>query len=189
VQNLPPLTHTNLIENKETYSDAKTSLKTNTKNDDDKGEGQFSGFIEKFQTAATKLTGAPLSKYEHEKWEHLADLLILELETASRHASNPISSVPAFLTKVLSSKLLNQKPAERISKSKSGTKPDTVGKYYPEIDGADEQIKPLSDESKGAAMDFLREFKDDTEFLSGYKKWYTEEDWKWITNELNKQKS
>ncbi len=98
---------------------------------------------------------------------YLADLLILELETASRHASNPISSVPAFLTKVLSSKLLNQKPAERISKSKSGTKPDTVGKYYP--DGADEQIKPLSDESKAAAMDFLREFKDDAEFLAGYR--------------------
>ncbi len=161
----------------------KTSLKTNTKNDDESA-ALFSGFIEKFQTAAKKLTGAPLSKYEREKWERLAELLVLELETASRHASNPVSSVPAFLTKVLSSKLLNQKQPERTSKSKSGTKPDTVGKYYPELDGADAEIQPMSDESKGAAIDFLSEFKDEKEFLDSYKKWYTEDDWNWIIKEL-----
>jgi hypothetical protein len=167
-------------ENKDTYGDAKTLFKDNIKTDDESATALFSDFIEKFQTAATKITGAQLSKYEREKWGRLADLLVLELETASRHASNPISSVPAFLTKVLSSKLLNQKPVERISKSKSGTKTDTVGKYYPE----DDEIKPLSDESKEAAVDFLREFKDDGEFLDGYKKWYIEEDWNWIIKQL-----
>jgi hypothetical protein len=183
-QNLPPLTSTNLIENKETYEFPKTSLKTNTKNDDE-AEALFSGFIEKFQTAAKKLTGAPLSKYEREKWERLADLLVLELETASRHATNPVSSIPAFLTKVLSSKLLNQKPAERMSKSKPGTKPDTVGKYYPELDGSDDEIKPLSNESRRAALDLIQEFEDDREFLESYKKWYTEEDWNWLMKELD----
>ncbi len=183
-QNLPLLTHTNPVENKDTYGFPKTSLKTNTKNDDE-ADALFSGFIEKFQTAAKKLTGAPLSKYEREKWERLADLLVLELETASRHASNPVSSVPAFLTKVLSSKLLNQKqPAERMSKPKSGAKPDTVGKYYPELDGSDDEIKPLNDESRQAALDLIREFKDDKEFLDSYRKWYTEEDWKWLLKEL-----
>lgn len=182
-QNLPLVTSTNSVENKDIYEFPKTSFKTNTKNDDE-ASALFSGFIEKFQTAAKKLTGAPLSKYEREKWERLADLLVLELETASRRASNPISSVPAFLTKVLSSKLLNQKPAGRISKSKSGIKPDTVGKYYPELDGSDDEIKSLNDESKEAAIDFLREFKDDVEFLASYKKWYTEEDWNWIIKEL-----
>jgi hypothetical protein len=171
-------------ENKDTYGFPKTSLKTNTKNDDDEADALFSGFIEKFQTAAKKLTGAPLSKYECEKWERLADLLVLELETASRHASNPVSSVPAFLTKVLSSKLLNQKPAERMSKPKSGAKPDTVGKYYPELDGSDDEIKPLDNESRQAALDLIREFKDDKEFLDSYRKWYTEEDWKWLLKEL-----
>ncbi len=170
-------------ENKELSSPPNTSLKTNTKNDDE-ADALFSGFIEKFQAAAKRLTGAPLSKYEREEWERLADLLVLELETASRHASNPVSSVPAFLTKVLSSKLLNRKQPEQTSKSKSGTKPDTVGKYYPEIDGADEEIKPLSGESKEAAIDFLREFKDEKEFLDSYKKWYTEDDWNWIAKEL-----
>lgn len=175
---------TQIQENKDTYSLSKTSLKTNTKNDDESASAMFSDFIEKFQTAAKKLTGAPLSKYEREKWGRLADLLVLELETASRHSSNPISSVPAFLTKVLSSKLLNQKQSERTSNSKSGSKPDTVGKHYPELDGADEEIKPLSDESKEAAVDFLHEFKDDAEFLDGYKKWYTEADWSWILEQL-----
>jgi hypothetical protein len=174
----------NIIENTDTYEDSKTSLKTNTKNDDE-ADALFSGFIEKFQTAAKKLTGAPLSKYEREKWERLADLLVLELETASRHTTNPVSSVPAFLTKVLSSKLLNQKqPAERMSKPKSGAKPDTVGKYYPELDGSDDEIKPLNDESRQAALDLIREFKDDKEFLDSYRKWYTEEDWKWLLKEL-----
>ncbi len=183
-QNLLTLTHTNLIENKELNDVLKTSfLKTKTKSDDE-AHALFAGFIEKFQTAAKKLTGASLSKYEREKWERLADLLVLELETASRHSSNPISSVPAFLTKVLSSKLLNQKQPERISKSKPGSKPDTVGKYYPELDDGDEEIKPLSNESKEAAVDFLREFKDDAEFLDGYKKWYTEADWSWILKQL-----
>lgn len=165
-------------------SASKTSFKDNIKNDDESATALFSDFIEKFQTAATKLTGTKLSKYEREKWGRLADLLVLELEAASRHAGNPISSVPAFLTKVLSSKLLNQKPVERFSKSKSGSKPDTVGKYYPELDGSDEEIKPLSDESKEAAVAFLREFKDDAEFLDGYKRWYAEEDWNWIIKEL-----
>ena len=182
-QNLLTLTHTNLTENKELNSVSKTSLKTNTKNDDE-ADALFSGFIERFQAAAKKLTGAPLSKYEREKWERLADLLILELETANRHATNPVSSVPAFLTKVLSSKLLNQKQPERISKSKSGSKPDTVGKFYPELDGSEDEVKSLNDESKEAVVDFLREFKDDAEFLDGYKKWYTEEDWSWIIKQL-----
>lgn len=171
------------VEKKHTYEFPKTSLKTNTKNDDE-ADALFSGFIEKFQTAAKKMTGAPLSKYEREKWERLADLLVLELETASRHASNPVSSVPAFLTKVLSSKLLNQKPPERTSKSKPGAKPDTVGKYYPELDGSDDEIKPLNDESRQAALCLIGEFKDDAEFLDSYKKWYTEEDWDWLLKKL-----
>ncbi len=148
-------------------SPPKTSFKDKNTNDDD-ARALFSGFIEKFQAAAKKLTGAPLSKYEREKWEHLAELLVLELETGSRRASNPVSSIPAFLTKVLSSKLLNQKPAERVPKSKSKTKPDTVGKYYPELDDSDDEIKPLSDESREAAISTLHEFKDDKEFLDSY---------------------
>jgi hypothetical protein len=172
------------LTNTGTLDTSKTLFKDNIKTDDESAAALFSDFIEKFQAAATKLTGAQLSKYEREKWGRLADLLVLELETASRRASNPVSSVPAFLTKVLSSKLLNQKPVEKTSPSKSKAKPDTVGKQYPEPDGADDDIKPLDDESKEAAVIFLQEFKDDKEFLNDYKKWYTEEDWNWIIKEL-----
>ena len=174
-------------ENEYLKQDLDNKNKTSTKSDDE-ADALFSGFIERFQTAAKKLTGAPLSKYEREKWGRLADLLVLELETASRHASNTVSSVPAFLTKVLSSKLLNQKQPERTSKSKSGSKPDTVGKYYPEFDDSEDEVKSLNDESKEAAVDLLREFKDDAEFLDGYKKWYTEEDWNWIIKQLENNK-
>lgn len=169
--------------NKDTYRDAKTSFKDNNTNDDE-ADALFSGFIEKFQTAAKKLTGAPLSKYEREKWERLADLLVLELEVAGRRTKNRVSSIPAFLTKVLSSKLLNQKPVEKHRNAKSNSKPDTVGKYYPELEGADDEIKPLSDESKEAALSFLQEFKNDKEFLDGYKKWYTEKDWQWLMKQV-----
>ncbi len=169
--------------NMDTLSTPKTSFKDNNTNDDE-AAALFSGFIEKFQVAAAKLTGAPLSKYEREKWNSLADLLVLELEAAGRRANNQVSSIPAFLTKVLSSKLLNQKPLEKYQKSKSNNKPDTVGKHYPELDGADNEIKPLDDESKDAALSFLQEFKDDKEFLDGYKKWYAEEDWQWLMEQL-----
>jgi hypothetical protein len=161
-----------------------SDYKNKTNIDDEESRIVFSDFVEKFQAVAKKLTGAQLSKYEHEKWGRLADLLILELEAAGRRATNPISSIPGFLTKVLISKLLNQKQPERISKSKSGTKTDTVGKYYPELEGSEDEVKSLNTESKEAAVDFLRQFKDDSEFLESYKKWYTEEDWSWIIKEL-----
>jgi hypothetical protein len=161
-------------------SDApKTFFKDNTKTDDGSA-ALFSDFIEKFQAAATKLTGAQLSKYEREKWGRLADLLILELEAAARRADNPVSSLPAFLTKVLSSKLFSQKPVER--KSKSNTSPDTVGKYHPKE--GDDAINPKSSDELEAALCFLQEFKDDKEFLNDYKKWFVAKDWKWLIENL-----
>ncbi len=54
--------------------------------------------------------------------------------------------------------------------TKSNNKPNNLGKYYPELDGDDVEIKPMSDESKEAAVEFLREFKNDANFLDGYKK-------------------
>lgn len=170
--------------NKGTCGNAKTSFKDKDKNDDD-GRALFSGFIEKFQAASKKLTGATLSKYEREKWERLAELLIIELEAASKYAGNPVSSIPAFLTSVLSSKLLNQTTSEKNQSSKSNSgKVDTVGKHYHEFEGADDEVRTLSDESKEAAINFLQEFRDDREFLDGYKKWYTEKDWNWIIKQL-----
>ncbi len=151
----------------------KTSLKDNTKNDDD-ARATFAGFIEKFQTAAEDVTGKKLSERENENLRKLADLLILELKIAARRTDN-ISSIPAFLTEVLRRKL-----RDTVSPAKSPKiKIDTVGK--PESESY--EIKPLDEPSREAALEQLREFAGD-EFLQDFQKWYTDEDWSWLTKEL-----
>jgi hypothetical protein len=175
-QNLPILTHTNPVENKDTYEFPKTSLKTTTKNDDE-CTAAFSELNEKLAAAVKKITGKPASEREASKWSVLADLLILELEIAARKTDG-VSSVPAFLTEVLRRQFFaaRQQPAGKISKE---VKKDTVGK--PETSSY--EIKPLDKQGREAAVEQLREFAGD-EFLQDFKKWYTSEDWEWITKQL-----
>ncbi len=155
-------------------SDApKTSLKTNT-NDDDYA---FAIFVEKIQTAAEEETGKKISKRERENLGKLADLLILELKIAARRTEN-ISSVPAFLTEVLRRKLRD--PSENPKPAKA--KVDIVGKP----DSGTYEIKPLDKKGKEAALEQLREFADD-EFLQEFKKWYTSDDWSWLIKQLEKE--
>jgi hypothetical protein len=176
-QNLPPLTHTNPVENKGTYEFPKTSLKTNTKNDDE-AAAAFSELNEKLAAAVKKITGKNVSEREAGKWSDLADLLILELEVAARKTGG-VSSVPAFLTEVLRRQFFaaHRRPAGKSSKE---VKKDTVGKS--ETDGSYE-IKPLDEQGREAALEQLREFFGDKFFLD-FEKWYTAEDWKWITEQL-----
>jgi hypothetical protein len=175
-QNLLLLTHTNLVENKDTYDFPKTSLKTNTRNDDE-WAAVFLELNEKLAAAAKKLTGRNPSENEAEKWGDLADLLILELEVAARKTSG-ISSVPGFLTEVLRRQFFasRHRPTGKSSKE---VKKDTVGKS--ETDSY--EIKPLDEQGREAALDQLREFAKD-EFLQDFKKWYTPEDWEWIMKQL-----
>ncbi len=157
-------------ENNEETEFLRHSLKTNT-NDDE----AFAPFIEKFQAAAKELTGKNLSVRDRENLEKFADLLILELKIAARRTGN-ISSVPAFLTEVLRRKLRDiASPTVRAPK----VKPDTVGK----ADAETYEIKALDEAGREAALDQLREFAGD-DFLGDFKKWYTEEDWTWLTKEL-----
>ncbi len=174
-QNLPPLTHTNPVENKYTYEFPKTSLKTNTKNDDE--WAAFSELNEKLAVVVKKLTGKNPSKNEMEKWGDLADLLILELEAAARKTGG-VTSIPAFLTEVLRRQFFvaRQQPASKTSKE---IKKDTVGKS----ETGSYEINPLDKEGREAALEQLREFAED-DFLQDFKKWYTEEDWQWLTKEL-----
>ncbi len=169
---------TQIGENKDSYEPPKTSLKTNAKNDDDARENKaFSSMIESLDAAHRKITGKPASKLDAEKWATLADLLILELEIAASRADK-ISSVPAFLTEVLRRQLFSSRQHQPMSKSPK-TKLDTVGRPDP---GAYE-IKPLDQKGREEALAQLREFAAD-DFLQDFRKWYTEEDWKWIMKEL-----
>lgn len=156
----------------------KTSLKTDTKNDDDRITEAFSAMTKRLDTAVKKLTGKGVSKTEAKKWEMLADLLILEMEAAASRTSS-ISSAPAFLTEVLRRKLLSGNSQARSAKSPK-VKVDTVGK--PNAKGEYEK-KPLDKQGREAALLELRDFAED-DFLQDFKKWYTEEDWQWLIKEL-----
>ena len=180
-ENLHLLTPSKNTENKEYNDSPKTSYKTNT-NDD---EGALAGFVAKIEGAARKLTGKGLSTKEAAKWEQLADLLILELETASSRTEG-ISSVPAFLTEVLRRQFFaskqNQTSQSRFV-SGSKTKPDTVGKS--ELAASETyEIKPLNDEGREAALMQLQEFATEN-FLGDFAKWYTPSDWQWLTARLD----
>jgi len=169
VQNLPLLTHTNSLENKGVSYVSNTSLKT-LKNDDD----AFADFFGKFQAASEQMTGRKLSKRDAENLSKLADLLLLELKIAAR-LTDKISSLPAFLTEVLRRKLREPPPPAKEPKVKT----DTVGKSVSET----YEIKPLDQTGREAALEQLREFAGDA-FLEDFKKWYTEEDWNWMTEKL-----
>lgn len=170
MQNLSILVHTNPLENKELSDSLRLSSKTST-NDDE----AFAGFCEKFRRATDDLTGGKLSKKDAENLEKLADLLILELKIAARRTDN-ISSVPAFLIEVLRRKLRDA-PQESAKPVKA--KIDTVGKS--EKDSY--EIKTLDRKGRDAALEQLREFAGEP-LIQDFKKWYTEEDWNWLTEKL-----
>lgn len=170
-----------LLENKEVIATLKTSTKTRTKNDDDDARVReaFFAMAKRFDAATKKITGRGVSKTESEKWEMLADLLILELEAAASRAE-AVSSIPSFLTEILRRQFFVSR--QQQSSAKPGkTKIDTVGKSESES----YEIKPLDEPGREAALAQLQEFADD-EFLRDFKKWYTEEDWAWLNERLKR---
>ncbi len=163
------------VENKASSSDNKTSyLKTNTENDDDSA---FSVLNEKLSAAVLKLTGRKASKREAERWGDLADLLVLELEIAAKRTGG-VSSVPSFLIEVLRRQIVAVRQQQPVKGPK--TKKDTIGK----AEAGTYEIKPLDAKERETALEQLKEFAGD-DFLQDFQKWYTSEDWKWITEQLN----
>jgi hypothetical protein len=171
----------NSIENKDTYENSKTSLKTKSKNDDDyaRVSEAFSVLAQRLDAAAEKITGKGVSKSEAEKWGTLADLLILELEVAASRADG-VSSVPAFLTEVLRRQFFSARQQQTTSSAKSAkTKIDAVGKTESGV----YEIKPLDEKGREAAIEQLREFAGEN-FLDDFEKWYTPDDWRWLKGNL-----
>lgn len=147
-----------------------TSFK-DIKNDDE----ALADFLANFSEVSQELTGKGLRKLDRENWKKLSELLILELKIAAHRTGN-ISSIPAFLTEVLRRKLRDiALPTARAPK----VKPDTVGRPESET----YEIKALDEPGREVALEQLREFTGDN-FLQDFKKWYTEEDWTWLTKEL-----
>jgi hypothetical protein len=163
-----------ITENKEVSITPKTSLKTNTNNDDE----AFAQFIEKFQSASREITGRKLSGREAENLGNLADLLILELKAVARR-TGVVSNVPAFLTEVLRRQFFVSRQQQSISSKSSKLKKDAVGKS--EVESY--EIKPIDEKGREEALAQLREFAAD-DFLQDFKKWYTTEDWMWLIENL-----
>ena len=159
------------------YDDSKTSFKDINTNDDE----AFADFIGKFQELAKEVCGRKLAKGETENFGRLADLLILEFRIAARRTNN-VSSIPAFLTEVLRRKLRESfKPAKpaKFPANKA------VGSLAINSNAVSYEVKSLDETGRKAALEQLQEFADD-EFLQDFKKWYTEDDWNWLINQLTK---
>jgi len=158
----------------------KTSFKDNTKNDDDARTREgFFVMIERLDAAAKKFTGKGVTKREADAWGTLADLLILELEVAASRTDG-VSSIPAFLTEVLRRQFFASRQPQSSNKQ-AKTKIDTVGKS----ESGSYEIKPLDAKGREEALAQLQEFVGD-DFLDDFKKWYVEEDWAWLMEELEK---
>lgn len=183
---------TQTIENKGTYKNLNTSLKTNTNDDEKKA---FFAFEKLFEFVSIELTGRGLQENEKGKWKDLAELLIMELKAAALRTDS-ISSVPAFLTEHLRRRLWqsdkNQTKSQKLSYKKDIVgKPDNASKAIEAIsDGftsQDEYIPELITETQREAVltamkDFIKQEK--TDFVMSLKNTYAEEDWNWLMKEL-----
>ena len=163
--------------NTATSDTLKTVFKDPIKPDDETRVTEaFAILANRLDTAAKKITGKGVSRAEAEKWGTLADLLILELEIAASRADG-VSSIPAFLTEVLRRQFFSSR--QKTSGKPSKAKVDDIGKS----ESGTYEIKPLDEKGRELALEQLREFAEDV-FLQDFKKWYTEKDWKWLTENL-----
>jgi hypothetical protein len=123
-------------------TEPKTSFKTNTERDDDEA---FARLVSRLQQAVKEVTGKEPSAAEAERWEQLADLLVMELKIAAGRTN--VSSVPAFLTEHLRRRLWkkDRRQVEEEGKAAGGSQSGTAkvdaskcpdcfgtGMWYPE---------------------------------------------------------
>ncbi len=181
IQNLGILRLGNPIENKHTYENAKTSLKTNTIHDDD----ALAKFADRMNEASRKLTKKGLKKDEEGKWEELAELLVMELEIAAARTKS-ISNVPAFLTEHLRRRLLGNSAKSAEGKLKT-SKSVKVGKSEKVVE--EYQAEPLSEEGREAVLKTMLEYikKEQQEFVMSQQDTYTKDDWDWLMHQLEKE--
>lgn len=173
---------TQTIENKDTYSDPKTSFKDNEYIDD---EPAAQGAIETMLEAeAKRIIGKGFSKSDAKGLRELAELLRMELEIAAARA-NSISSIPSFLTEHLRRRLFGKTISEegkvKAGKSTTATTPENAVEKY--------QAEPLSKEGREAVLKTMREFigKGQKQFVMSQKDSYTKSDWEWLIKQLEKQ--
>jgi hypothetical protein len=167
----------NPLENKGTYEFANTSLKTNTKNDDE----AFAAHNELFANACKKITGKLPNKNQQAKWKELAELLVMELEVAAARTKS-VSDVPAFLTEHLRRRLM---PVKREAAKTKSNKPSQNRKQETEPIEI-YQAEPLTEQGRESTLKAFAGYikKGQKEFLMGLQESYTIEDWEWLMEKL-----
>jgi hypothetical protein len=103
-------------ENKGTYANPKTLIKTIENDDDDEA---LAGFVRRLKEAAKEITGRETSKVERARWDELAELIVTELKIAA--ARTTVSNVPAFLTEHLRRRLWKMEQKQMSLEGKSAS--------------------------------------------------------------------
>jgi hypothetical protein len=185
-----------IVENKDSYENAKTYLKTNTIDDEKKQSGMFIEILTLLEKTSVELTGKGLQEKESGKWKILIELLIDELKVAALRTET-ISSVPAFLTEHLRRRL-GQTEENQNKAKKESYKKDTVGKSEFNSDALetisdsfmteDEYIpEKLTEKQREAVLSSMKEFikQGKEEFVMSLKSTYQVEDWSWLIQNIS----
>jgi DNA-binding transcriptional ArsR family regulator len=173
------------VDNIHTYSFPKTSLKTLS--NDDEQTVAFADFIKEISEASIRITGKKVKKSERAKWREVAELLVMELELAAAR-TEAVSSVPAFLKEVLRRKLetrssavkkVDSKVSQSLKVGKSSESEETFETW---------EKQPLGKEEKERTVQIMRERIEEghDELVMSMKQTYTEEDWKWLMEKIDK---
>lgn len=177
MQNLSILDHTNPIENKGFNESLKTSLKTNTKIDDE----PFGAMLEVLTKACEKVSGRVPRSSDKEKWKEFAELIAMELEIAAVRTGS-ISSVPSFLTEHLRRRLLQKTSPQKLKTSRP---------LAPKSSVATAQIayeaEPLSEQGREVVLKTFKEYidKGQRDFVMSFEDTYAKDDWTFLMKNLN----
>jgi hypothetical protein len=154
---------------------SKTSLKTIENNDDE----PFGGLIEIMSKSFEKVSGSRPRKSDIPKLNELAELLAMELEMAAARTKS-ISNVPAFLTEHLRRRLTVS--FNRLPEKRKGVKPIIIEQIETY------EAEPLTEQGRQSVLKTMREYiaKGQLDFVLSQRESYTEDDWQWLINELEK---
>lgn len=179
------------VENKAIYENPNTSLKTNTKNDDE----SLADLTRVLKKSSERISGKISSKAERENWRELAELLAAELENAAAR-TNGVSNVPAFLTEHLRRRLSSKPDNQAATKTSKATDVSKSLQVGERLDGDDierQQFVPeaLGGEGRQAVLETMRGYigRGEREFMMSMQEVYTAEDWNWLLENLPEEKS
>ena len=179
IQNLGIVGSSNPLENKGLTDSVRLSLNTNTIDDEwTRKIGDF--FRAKF--------GRDLTEKEKQNLRSVvADAMEKEFESAASNAST-ISDAAAFFAEHLRRRLANPTDKQKSLTDKKLSPTDKPAKFDREKEIEPYKAESLSEEGREQVLKTMREFieKGQRDFVMNSKDTYTEIDWKWLMQELEK---